>query len=65
MKRKYSWRFKLADFIMGGNLSAYLIFGCLLNIAGIEDMDAETEKEKRMQHLTTRVRSYIEDIMYK
>lgn len=64
MKRKYSWRFKLANFIMGGNLRMYLVFGIMSHIALIQSIDAETKNEKRMQYLVGKIDKCVDEIMY-
>lgn len=61
--KRFSWRFKLANFIMNDYLRNYLAVGCMLPLDKIVNLEATTGYEKQMQKWAKQARESVVDVM--
>jgi hypothetical protein len=61
--RRYSWRFKLANFIMDDALRTKLESQCMTKLSGFRYINAKTENEKIMQQWAEDALDYLAEIL--
>lgn len=61
--KRFGWRFKLANFIMGDYLRNYLAAGCLLRLAHIVELCSEEPMMKHIKSDAEKARKSVVDVM--
>lgn len=61
--KRFGWRFKIANFIMGDYLRNYLAVGCLCELDNSMSMGIDNSVAKHIQKRLGKVRKTIIDIM--
>lgn len=61
--KRFGWRFKIANFIMGDYLRNYLAVGCLCELDNSINMEIDNPAAKYIQKRLDKVRETIIDIM--
>lgn len=61
--KRFGWRFKIANFIMGDYLRNYLTVGCLCELDNSINMEIDNPVAKHIQKRLGKVKKTIIDIM--
>ena len=61
--KRFGWRFKIANFIMGDYLRNYLAVGGIGNLCKVLDIKVETVGERLMHRYAERAMKSIIDVM--
>ena len=61
--KRFGWRFKLANFIMGDYLRNYLAVGCLSRLSYIIELTYDDPKMKHIKKGAEKARKSVVDVM--
>lgn len=61
--KRFGWRFKIANFIMGDYLRNHLAVGCLTNLSHIENFQTDDNIIKVLQKRAAKAKKAVIDVM--
>lgn len=61
--KRFGWRFKIANFIMGDYLRNYLAVGCLCSLSDIIDLESDDPLMRFAKKLAKRAKKSVTEVM--